>query len=61
MATHTPYSKAEKLAILALYKDGHQSIADIPAKFSVNPGTVRDWKRGYEVNGENGLEEALSW
>ncbi|QQA19017.1 helix-turn-helix domain-containing protein (plasmid) [Bacillus cereus] len=49
------------MAILALYKDGHQSIADIPAKFSVNPGTVRDWKRGYEVNGENGLEEALSW
>ena len=55
------YSKAEKLAILALYKDGHHSIADITAKFSVDPGTIRDWKRRYEVNGENGLEEALSW
>nr|WP_257151953.1 transposase [Bacillus wiedmannii] len=43
------YSKAEKLAILALYKDGHHSIADITAKFSVNPGTIRDWKRRYEV------------
>ncbi|KYG30460.1 helix-turn-helix domain-containing protein [Bacillus gaemokensis] len=53
------YSKAEKLAILALYKDGHQSIADITAKFSVDPGTIRDWKRRYEVNGEDGLEEAL--
>jgi transposase-like protein len=55
------YSKAEKLAILALYKDGHQSIADITAKFLVDPGTIRDWKRRYEVNGEDGLEEALSW
>ena len=55
------YSKAEKLAILALYKDGHHSIADITAKFSVDPGTIRDWKRRYEVNGEDGLEEALSW
>lgn len=40
------YSKAEKLAILALYKDGHHSIADITAKFSVDPGTIRDWKEG---------------
>ncbi|OXB97374.1 MULTISPECIES: helix-turn-helix domain-containing protein [Bacillus] len=55
------YSKAEKLAILALYKDCHHSIADITAKFSVDPGTIRDWKRRYEVNGEDGLEEALSW
>lgn len=55
------YSKAEKLAILALYKDGHHSIADITAKFSVDPGTIRDWKRRYEVNGEDGLEEALPW
>ncbi|EEL61429.1 Transposase [Bacillus cereus F65185] len=55
------YSKAEKLAILALYKDGHHSIADITAKFSVDPGTIRDWKKRYEVNGEDGLEEALSW
>ena len=55
------YSKAEKLAILALYKDGHHSIADITAKFSVDPGTIRDWKRRYEVKGEDGLEEALSW
>ncbi|AJA23476.1 transposase [Bacillus cereus] len=55
------YSKAEKLVILALYKDGHHSIADITAKFSVDPGTIRDWKRRYEVNGEDGLEEALSW
>jgi len=55
------YSKAEKLAILALYKDGHQSIADITAKFMVDPGTIRDWKRRYEVNGEDGLEEAFSW
>jgi transposase len=55
------YSKAEKLAILALYKDGHQSIADITAKFLVDPGTIRDWKRRYEANGEDGLEEALSW
>ncbi|AIE37398.1 transposase (plasmid) [Bacillus thuringiensis serovar kurstaki str. HD-1] len=49
------------MAILALYKDGHHSIADITAKFSVDPGTIRDWKRRYEVNGEDGLEEALSW
>ncbi|SDZ08778.1 Transposase and inactivated derivatives [Bacillus sp. 166amftsu] len=55
------YSKAEKLAILALYKDGHHSIADISAKFFVDPGTIRDWKRRYEVNGEDGLEEASSW
>jgi len=55
------YSKAQKLAILALYKDGHHSIADITAKFSVDPGTIRDWKRRYEVKGEDGLEEALSW
>ncbi|EOP39407.1 hypothetical protein IK1_02374 [Bacillus cereus VD146] len=55
------YSKAEKLAILALYKDGHHSIADITTKFSIDPGTIRDWKRRYEVNGEDGLEEALSW
>ncbi|QFQ28580.1 helix-turn-helix domain-containing protein [Bacillus thuringiensis] len=55
------YSKAEKLAILALYKDGHHSIADITAKFSVNSGTIRDWKRRYEVNGKDGLEEAISW
>ncbi|OJE43453.1 transposase [Bacillus proteolyticus] len=55
------YSKAEKLAILALYKDGHQSIADITAKFSIDPGTIRDWKKRYEVNGEDGLEEVLSW
>ncbi len=55
------YSKAEKLAILALYKDGHHSIADITAKFFVDPGTIRDWKRRYEVNGEDGLEEAISW
>lgn len=55
------YSKAEKLAILALYKDGHHSIADITAKFFVDSGTIRDWKRRYEVNGEDGLEEAISW
>lgn len=36
------YSKAEKLAILALYKDGRQSIAYITAKFSVDPGTIRE-------------------
>ena len=55
------YSKAEKLSILALYKDGHHSIADITTKFSIDPGTIRDWKSRYEVNGEDGLEEALSW
>ncbi|MDH4424570.1 MULTISPECIES: helix-turn-helix domain-containing protein [Bacillus] len=55
------YSKAEKLAILALYKDGHQSIADIADKFLIDPGTIRDWERRYEANGEDGLEEALSW
>ncbi|WP_255255180.1 helix-turn-helix domain-containing protein [Bacillus pseudomycoides] len=55
------YSKSEKLAILALYKDGHHSIADITTKFPIDPGTIRDWKRRYEVNGEDGLEEALSW
>ncbi|WP_130068728.1 transposase [Bacillus albus] len=41
------YSKAEKLAILDLYKDGHHSIYDITAKFSVDPGTIRTphlWK-----------------
>lgn len=43
------YSKAEKLMILVLYKDGHHSIADISANFSVDPGTIRDWKRRYEV------------
>ncbi|HDR7499584.1 TPA: helix-turn-helix domain-containing protein [Bacillus toyonensis] len=47
--------------ILALYKDGHHSIADITVKFSVNPRAIRYWKRRYEVNGEDGLEEALSW
>ena len=55
------YSKAEKLAILALYKDGRQSIADITAKFSIDPGTIKDWKKRFEANGEDGLEEALSW
>ncbi|MEI2316363.1 transposase [Bacillus paramobilis] len=55
------YSKAEKLAILALYKDGCHSIADITEKFSVNSGTIRAWKISYEVNDEEGLEEALSW
>ncbi|WP_034301333.1 helix-turn-helix domain-containing protein, partial [Bacillus cihuensis] len=55
------YSKAEKLAILHLYKDGHHSIADISAKFSVDPGTIREWIRKYEVNGEDSLEEAPSW
>ncbi|MGG3642245.1 transposase [Bacillus gobiensis] len=45
------YSKAEKLAILHLYEDGHHSIADISPKLSVDPGTIRDWKRKYEVNG----------
>ncbi|MBA9027432.1 transposase-like protein [Peribacillus huizhouensis] len=55
------YSKAEKLAILHLYKDGHHSIADISAKFSVDPGTTREWNRKYEVNGEESLEEAASW
>ncbi|MGG3574203.1 helix-turn-helix domain-containing protein [Bacillus gobiensis] len=55
------YSKSEKLAILHLYEDGHHSIADISAKFSVDPGTIRDWKRKYEVNGEDSLEEAASW
>ncbi|KAA0777200.1 helix-turn-helix domain-containing protein [Bacillus sp. AR2-1] len=59
--TRMKYSKAVKLAILALYKDGHQSVADITAKFSVDIGTIRDWKRRYEVHGEDGLEEALSW
>ncbi|KMY42716.1 hypothetical protein AC625_23955 [Peribacillus loiseleuriae] len=54
------YSKAEKLAILHLYKDGHHSIADISAKFSVDPRTIREWKRKYEVNGEDSLEEAAS-
>lgn len=39
------YSKNEKLAILAFYEDGHHSIADIMAKFSVDPGTIRDWKK----------------
>ena len=43
------YSKNEKLAILALYEDGHHSIADIMAKFSVDPGTIRDWKKRYEM------------
>ncbi|WP_232790012.1 helix-turn-helix domain-containing protein [Bacillus sp. SN10] len=47
------YSKVEKLAILALYKDGYHSIADSTAKFSVNPGTIRAWKISYEVNGED--------
>lgn len=55
------YSKTEKLAILHLYEDGHHSIADITAKFSVDPGTIRDWKRKYEVHGEDSLEEATSW
>lgn len=55
------YSKAEKLAILNLYKDGHHSIADITAKFSVDPGTIRDWKRRYEMNGEDSLTDATSW
>jgi transposase-like protein len=55
------YSKAEKLAILALYNDGHHSIADITTKFSVDPGTIRDWKRRYEMNGEDGLTDAPSW
>ncbi|KMY50005.1 helix-turn-helix domain-containing protein [Peribacillus loiseleuriae] len=51
------YSKAEKLAILHLYKDGHHSIADISAKFSVDPGTIREQKRKYEVNGEEALQD----
>lgn len=55
------YSKNEKLAILALYEDGHHSIADIMAKFSVDPGTIRDWKRRYEMDGEDGLTDATSW
>lgn len=55
------YSKAEKLAILALYKDGQHSIVDITAKFSIDPGTIRDWKRRYELNGEDGLTDAISW
>lgn len=55
------YSKAEKLAILALYEEGHHSIADIMAKLSVDPDTIRDWKRRYETNGEDGLTEAASW
>ncbi|MBR9743092.1 helix-turn-helix domain-containing protein [Bacillus anthracis] len=36
-------------------------MADITAKFSINSGTIRAWKVNYEVNGEDGLEEALSW
>ncbi|ATI54091.1 helix-turn-helix domain-containing protein [Bacillus sp. JAS102] len=36
-------------------------MADITAKFSINSGTIRAWKISYEVNGEEGLEEALSW
>ncbi|MGF9769213.1 helix-turn-helix domain-containing protein [Bacillus albus] len=36
-------------------------LADITAKFSVNSGTIRVWKISYEVNGVDGLEEALSW
>ncbi|WP_255255365.1 hypothetical protein [Bacillus pseudomycoides] len=32
------YSKSEKSTILSLYKDGHHSIANITAKFSVDPG-----------------------
>ncbi|GGB54162.1 helix-turn-helix domain-containing protein [Virgibacillus dakarensis] len=42
-------------------KNGHHLIADITAKFSVDPGTIRDWKRKYEVHGEDSLEEATSW
>nr|WP_255266961.1 helix-turn-helix domain-containing protein [Bacillus cereus] len=48
------------MAILTLYKDGHHSIADITVKFSVDPGTIRDWKRRYEMNGEDGLTEVAS-
>lgn len=55
------YSKAEKLAILALYKDDYHSIADITTKFSIDPGTIRDWKRRYDLNGEDGLTNAPSW
>ncbi|WP_257129072.1 helix-turn-helix domain-containing protein [Bacillus pseudomycoides] len=45
------YSKSEKLTILSLYKDGHHSIANITAKFSVDPGL----EKRYEMNGEDGL------
>lgn len=55
------YSKAEKLAILALYKDGQHSIADITAKFSIDSGMIRDWKRRYELNGEDSLTDTISW
>ncbi|PFZ82299.1 helix-turn-helix domain-containing protein [Bacillus wiedmannii] len=36
-------------------------MADITTKFSVNSGTIRAWKISYEGNGEDGLEQALSW
>jgi len=55
------YSKAEKLAILALYKDSLHSIVDITTMFSIDPGTIRDWKRRYEMNGEDGLTDTPSW
>ncbi|MFV5911896.1 helix-turn-helix domain-containing protein [Bacillus cereus] len=51
------FSKAEKLTFLALYKDGHHSIADITAKFAVDAGTIRDSKRRYKVNGEEALRD----
>ncbi|WP_308470179.1 helix-turn-helix domain-containing protein [Bacillus cereus] len=49
------------MLVLTFYKDGYHSIVDVTAKFSVNSGAIRAWKISYEVNGENGLEEVLSW
>ncbi|WP_242222575.1 helix-turn-helix domain-containing protein [Bacillus cereus group sp. BfR-BA-01380] len=40
------YSKAKKLAILALYKDGHQSIADITSKFRLILGRLESGREG---------------
>ncbi|HHT7180398.1 helix-turn-helix domain-containing protein [Bacillus cereus] len=49
------------MLVLTFYKDGYHSIVDVTAKFSVNSGAIRAWKISYEVNGEDGLEEVLSW
>lgn len=55
------YYKAEKLVVFQFYKNRYHSIVDITAKFSVISWMIKDWKRRYEINGEDGLTDSDSW
>lgn len=56
------YSKAEKSAISTLSKGDQHSTADIIAKFQLilEQLEIRNWKRRYELNGEDGLTDTTS-